>query len=452
MSQITLDGCRSFVASRLLTPKPYPQDNPTSAIPGRIGIELEAFPYVKSTASPHGVLPVKLNGGDKPLAQALVQVCQRHGGVPKYWTSTFAASDPVKEIQEIRFPDGDALYFEPGGQVEISTIPCDNLEEAQNKLHMLQGILAEVTQEYGIHFLQCGTHPWSTTSEIGNQLNKPRYRAMEEYFNAIGPYGKQMMLQTCALQVNLDLGADDATQIRRLAACSLLAPFATALFANSPVIAGTQTGHSSHRGFLWQQLDPARTGIVPLYEALDTMQNTMLTDRYLDFGLAAPLIYINALGARVLPREWTLAYWLSNPIDGIHPDDADIANHFSLLFPEVRPKGYIELRSVDAPPVEWQMVPACFYTGLLYNDAYLDRVLELLSPIRNRINALFNSAIYGLDSGLLFSIAQQLMRFSIDGFSQLPDHFTGIVLQQQMITFYEHFTLQRKTFAGMHSL
>lgn len=100
--------------------------------------------------------------------------------------------------------------------------------------------------------------------------------------------------------------------------------------------------------------------------------------------MKAPILHIRALGDRVFPVDFTFDSWLKNPIAGLSPSWDDLENHLSLLYPEVRIKGFLEIRTADALPREWQLVPAFFYTGLLYSDDSLEKVLELLLPFRKK--------------------------------------------------------------------
>jgi glutamate--cysteine ligase len=118
-----------------------------------------------------------------------------------------------------------------------------------------------------------------------------------------------------------------------------------------------------------------------------------------------------------------------------------------LLFPEVRIKGYLELRSIDAPPVEWQMIPVLFYAGLLYNAPHLEKTLELLSPLAPDINSFFSLAVKGLESDEVNSYSKELMQLAIEGLSCLPNDLIHKDYIQQLIDFYTKFTLQRRSFA-----
>jgi glutamate--cysteine ligase len=445
--KLTREHCRQFLEEHLFTPKALRSSEVEADAIGSVGLELETFPFFKDSKHRFGVAPIPLFGREFPLADFLSQVAVGHGGKVIRYTSDPSIATTSSSTDKIVFPDGDLLQFEPGGQIEISTAPCNTIAELQAHLDVRKAMLGELTTHHQVHFGQFGTNPWFTVGEIGNQLSKPRYRALEDYFDRLGPYGKQMMLQTGSLHINLDLGTSRTKAIKRIVAANLLVPFVTAIFAHSPFIAGNNTGHKAYRSFLWQHLDVARTGILPISHRAQPLDFNALLDAYLDLALSAPVIYIPALDNRVFSKEVTMEYWMANGVEGVWPGGPDFENHVSLLFPEVRLKGYLEIRSVDAPPKGWEMVPVCFYCGLLYSDSHLDQVLEILLPLAPRIQALFEAATFGFDSEELFILSRQLVRLALDGFDQLPGSFKNESHQQQFISFYEQFTSQRRTFA-----
>ena len=85
-----------------------------------------------------------------------------------------------------------------------------------------------------------------------------RYERMADYLGRRGPAGARMMRQTASFQVALDLDDEPWLRWRVLNAA---APYVVAIFANSPVYAGVETGCASTRAQVWRALDPARTGL-----------------------------------------------------------------------------------------------------------------------------------------------------------------------------------------------
>lgn len=416
-------------------------------IPGAIGVELELFPYIKWTQHPLGAAPAKLFDPPHSVVEHLLQASTDKGGRAVSKDSDKTEPLQVSLVDKIQFDNADVIQFEPGGQVELCTAPCTSIHAIQLRLQSMKELLGSTTSAQPIRYLQMGTNPWFTVHEIGNQLNRPRYRALEQYFGNIGDYGKQMMLQTASLHINVELGRDPSTRVKRVVAANLLAPFATALFAHSSVVGGAITHHKAHRSFIWQHADNTRTGILQLGNIVGDLEFQSLVDIYTQFALQAPVLYIPSLQNRVFPREITLDYWLTHGVEGGFPLMSDIENHLSMLFPEVRLKGYIEIRTVDAPPLGWELVPVMFYAALLYSEEFLERTIDLLLPLAPRIRELQAMAVFGLESNEIYTLARGLLLLAIDGLTHLPEPFAPIAQQRLLARFYEEFTSRRKTFA-----
>ncbi|OOG77140.1 glutamate-cysteine ligase family protein [Algoriphagus sp. A40] len=437
IEKLSPEICRNYIEKVLF--EPTPSQNKNSKGPGFVGIELEVFPVRFTENSQNKVLPVPLLGNPFSLFEELVNTSKGFGGTAK--------SAEKKCVSDIEFPNGNSFQFEPGGQVEIVTAACGSLQELVSHLQFSQNILDLISEKSQISFAQLGTNPWFDADQIGLQLDKPRYRALQRYFSGISPYGIQMMRQTCSLHVNLDVGKDQETRVKRMTAANLLVPFATAIFANSGIIQGKVMERKSHRSFIWQNLDPSRSGILDWGKSSGFPTQENLIDAYLDLAMKAPIIHILSLGDRVFPANITWDYWLKNPTEGISPTLEDLDNHLSLLYPEVRPKGFLEIRTADALPRDWQLVPAFFYTGLLYSEKSLDKTLELLLPLSNEINTLYREASFGFESAQILSLSKTLMSIALEGLSGLPEEFVGAKPLVNLNSFYEKFTAQGKTVA-----
>ena len=411
-----------------------------------MGVELESFTYRIDPITRKAV-SVSFQAAEDSLAPALIRAANAAGGQVCYVEE--GGENPAKTVGAIAFSDGNSFTFEPGGQVEISTAPCDNLDELASNVERMQDILKSVTQDAGISFAQIGAQPWFQSEEIGLQVRKQRYLAMDSYFDSIGPFGRRMMRQTCSLQVNLELGCEPSAFVRRFVGANLLSPFSTAIFANSSVFAGKVQEQKSYRSFLWRRLDPRRTGIVGLGKSSSTFAVGDLVDAYLEFALQAPLIYLDGVASPLISPNFTWERWLREPLQGHEPTTALLANHLSLLFPEVRPRGHVEIRSIDVLPVEWQLVPASFYAGLLLPEKQLEKTLDCLLPLIPRMDVLLEQAPWGLASPELSSLANRLMKLAIDGLVSLPKEFRGRGHLESLVSFYEGFTARGRTLADL---
>ena len=285
--------------------------------------------------------------------------------------------------------DGDSLdgtvTVEPGGQVELSSRPGSTLQHAVDTMRRDLTILRRRAARCGAGLVGLGADPARSPRRI---TDNPRYVAMERYLDAWGPAGRTMMCSTASVQVNVEAGvappptAEAATAtapIRDHAArwelLHAIGPTLVAAFANSPRCAGRETGWKSTRQGLWLQLDPARTG-VPRAEAGEGPAAA-----WTRWSLDAPLMMVRRpAGSWAAPAGLTFRTWLrlgSRAIpDRPPPTVDDLAYHLTTLFPQVRPKGYFEVRYIDAQPGHWWMVPGAVISTLLNDAPAAERVMD----------------------------------------------------------------------------
>jgi glutamate--cysteine ligase len=134
-----------------------------------------------------------------------------------------------------------------------------------------------------------------------------------------------------------------------------------AAFANSPVHAGVRTGWKSERQRVWQELDPQRTAVPAGADPVSA---------WADYTLDAPVMLQRRDGPSwAVEPGHTFRGWLARE-DG--PTAEDLALHMTTLFPPVRPRGWFEVRYLDAQPWEWWPVPMAVLTALLEDEAAAD--------------------------------------------------------------------------------
>ncbi|MBT8188900.1 MAG: hypothetical protein KJO29_00610, partial [Bacteroidia bacterium] len=295
---LTLEKCREIIEQKLF-------NNSTKTanrdFVGLVGLELESIPVFCPFPGHHQKIP-DLFGHDFSVANALLEISRRKDqnitGYP----------------DKISLSGGSGFQFEPGGQTEITTRPCQSLTELKNELAFCQEIQEKVTEEFSIQFIQHGINPWFNEFEIGLQNNKQRYKTMAQYFDEIGPYGRKMMVQSCSMHINLDFGEDWDTRISRFILSNLLVPFSSVLFANSAIVSGKKSMHKSYRRFIWNHLDPTRTGMLDLKGLSGLPDKDWIIDKYLEFVLNAPLIYIEGTDESEAPLKISLDKWLKKPV------------------------------------------------------------------------------------------------------------------------------------------
>lgn len=265
----------------------------------------------------------------------------------------------VKGAPRFLLPRGGAVTFEPGGQVEFASRPFTGPRALIAELHDVVGGLSAAALAADIDLVSAGIDPFNAITAAPLQVPSARYRMMDAYFETIGPAGRRMMRQTASVQVNVDPAGDAAATWRMLNAG---APYLTAIFANSPVHAGALTGCASYRAETWRHLDPARTGILRC--SGDTAAE------YAAFALEAPVIFRKTPEGRHLPlRNWLHGHTDPQPL---------IDEHLSTLFPEVRAKGYFEVRSIDAIPPQWYAAPIILLAGMVMDADAMRLCADLL--------------------------------------------------------------------------
>ncbi len=431
---ITASGCFEYIQEKVFPLRSadycvkYPQ------WPGQVGIEIEMLPLRKASLTQAKPSTVALFGSNS-LATYLGSMQKEH----KDWRYNVLPEEP-DHLLNIQLEDADQISFEPGGQLEFSTRPYPCLLEAAKRVSQVQAWLDKAAEQAGIRIFQIGMNPWLSVDEIGLQMTKPRYKAMDRFFTADGPDGRRMMRQTCTIQVNLDFGGSEEMLAKRYLASNLVAPLATAIFANSPFLEGQPTGLKTNRGAVWQKMDPTRTGFTQLDEVVRRLNRRACVDAYLEKVMQGRVVFVEKLNYKAIETKLSFRDWVEHGVEGVRPTLKDFQTHLSLMFPEVRARGFIELRSVDCQHRFWQMVPSAFYTGLLYDDTSLNALLDLLLPLRPDLFKHWKLSLQGLDDPKMATLAQKVSRLAMDGFARLPQCFQDPESPKLFEKFYETFT------------
>jgi glutamate--cysteine ligase len=262
----------------------------------------------------------------------------------------------------------------------------------------------------GIDLLAVGIDPLNTAERAPLLIHAKRYQRMAEYLGRLGPSGARMMRQTAAFQIGVDFDDEPWLRWRVLNAA---APYVVAIFANSPIYAGEPTGHQSARADVWRNLDPVRTGI-PFDEAAPVQA-------YLEFALAAPAILLPTLDGEHRP----FGEWLTHA----NPTAEEWQEHLSTLFPEVRPRGHLELRSADAIAPQWYAGPIALTAGILYDSRALRAAADLL-PVPE-LGLLERAGRLGLHDPAIARTAADLFELALTGCAGLgPRYFHPSDLEQ----------------------
>ncbi len=252
-------------------------------------------------------------------------------------------------------PGGSRITYEPGGQVELSSPPRRGVVEACHVMEADRAVVAEALARDGCSLIGAGVDP---VRQPHRQLRAPRYDAMEAYFDSGGCAGRWMMSRTGSVQVNLDNGRDAVDAERRWRLAQQLGPTLIATFANSPLAGGRVTGWRSTRSAVWWAIDPSRT------RPVDARRGRAA---WLDYALTARVMCIRTNADTYQPITEPLRFvdWIMQGHELGFPSTEDLDYHLTTLFPPVRPKGWLEIRYLDALPCPWWKVAAAVTTTLL---------------------------------------------------------------------------------------
>jgi glutamate--cysteine ligase len=401
MSRLSRSALRAYLEGRTFAA-------PAVGLPNarRVGAEVELIPVDAATRR-----PCPLEEGAGPATLPFL----RRFGSRQGWVEQRTA----KGVACFTVPGGGSITFEPGGQIEYASPPSRSATTLINRLRGVVVPLRAAASAEGITLLTVGIDPRNPVEQVPLQLSCDRYVRMAAHFARIGRSGARMMRQTAALQISVDFEDEPFVRWRLLNA---LAPFVTAVFANSPMYAGRYTRHRSYRAHCWRTLDPDRTGLP--YDEKEPI------DRYLDFALDAPAILLPTVDGRCA----SFRSWLSRA----NPSVDEWETHLTTLFPEVRPRGHLELRSIDAIDPAWYPAALAMVAGLAYEPRARRAALDLL-PAPD-LGLLERAGRLGLADPALAHTASDLFELALAGCAVLGTKFLQPAHLDEARAYFERYT------------
>ncbi len=368
----------------------------------RVGLEHERFVYPRGSSQPVGYSGAK---GIGALLAALEPAGYR----------------PFRDV-----PDGPTIALtkqrltvslEPGGQVELSGSPFRTAREAHAESLQNAADLRGAAASLGMVPVCFGYRPWGTTADM-QWMPKARYAAMRQTLSSRGRLARDMMLMTCTTQVSLDW-EDEADCARKVTVAARLAPLLVALYANSPLVDGQPVGWQSYRSRVWNEVDPLRCGYFPAL-----VDGSFSYRAYVDWALDAPLLFLRR-GGRYESPDLTFRALLEHGWGGAPALASDWTDHVSTLFPEVRIKSVLEVRSADSGSVATAGALAALWRGLLYDSRALEDAERLVPRLSFAEHLAFHAEaqLHGLHGTLrgtpLVELARDLVRVGREGLLRL---------------------------------
>lgn len=263
----------------------------------------------------------------------------------------------------------NTITLEPGSQIELSIEPQKTIFELENKIKTLNASMAPILKKYGITLLNYGVSPLSTHRNI-NLIPKERYKIMAKYLWGI--LSDVMMRETAGIQGTFDFkNEEDAAKKFKIA--NKLSPFMTAIFANSPIRGGVETGYKSFRGLSWLNTDNDRCGFAC------NLNKDFSFNEYIENVINSPMIFIKKDNKNIkINGKISFAEYMANGFEGFEANIEDFLLHSNLYFPEVRLRNFIEIRNHDCNHMPYSVLAV--YKGILYSENSLNEIEELLKP------------------------------------------------------------------------
>ena len=386
----------------------------------RIGTEHEKFGYQRDT-----LLPLPYDGPQS--IRAMLEGMAEHFG----WKPVLEQGKIIGLNQ-----DDANISLEPGGQFELSGAPVETIHDTCDEVQRHLAEVKAVADRIDAGFIGLGAAPiWA--QEQMPMMPKGRYGLMTPYMQEVGTLGTQMMYRTCTVQVNLDFGSE-ADMVKKLRVALALQPATTALFANSPFLDGKPNGFKSWRSHIWQNLDDARTGLLPF-----VFDDGFGYEAWADYVLDVPMYFVYRDGKYIDALGQSFRDFLDGrlpALPGEKPTLSDWADHMTTVFPEARVKKFIEMRGADGGPWSRLCALPALWVGLIYDETALDAAWDLVkgwdAETREELRrAAARDALQGEANGVrLHDVAREMVaiarsglaaraRPSADGFNHDETHF-----------------------------
>ncbi|MCL1845999.1 MAG: glutamate-cysteine ligase family protein [Defluviitaleaceae bacterium] len=307
-----------------------------------LGVELEHFVINKKTRTP------------LPYQNGVAEILRRFA--PIFGTPVLSDG----QIIGITGKNSD-ISLEPAAQLEISIRPSSCLDEIRNTYDDFFAKISPVLDEMNCELLYAGTLENALSLPL---IPKRRYEIMDEHFKKTGTHGLQMMRGTAATQISIDYESEADFSKKFRVACALTPIFSFLC----------DTTGKMHRTHIWNNVDPARSGIVP--------KSPDKTFTFLDYAK-----YIYDRPPIFILQENEPVYTANKPNSEIFAQKklttADIEHITSMAFPDVRLQNRIELRMADSLPIEKTLNFADLLKKIFYNEEILEKYFCETRDVKN---------------------------------------------------------------------
>lgn len=304
------------------------------------------------------------------------------------------------------------ITLEPAAQIEVSIIPLDSLEKISNVYSEFLSRINAVLSEYNYSLVTKGYQPKSLVDDL-ELIPKDRYEMMDSYFLSKGNKARYMMRGSASVQVNIDY-IDEKDFALKFRLANILSPLFYLLTDNADVFEGKAYNGYSLRSWVWEQVDESRCGFYDF----------TTFEEYAEWIYSTEPIFIINDKEEFTSRKTNEEIFSDKELSRDH-----IKHIFSMVFPNVRVKQFIEIRTGDSLPFDLMIGYAAFIKGLFYNKRAVDKLNEIFCDItvdqmKNQMLLIrengFDCSFYNMD---LKALTEMVFRFAKEGLSEDERHY-----------------------------
>lgn len=319
--------------------------------------------------------------------------------------------------------NGDSITLEPGAQLELSIKNCDAIEEIKERYCSFVKDIFPILESKNYSLLSIGYRPIEKIANIP-MIPKERYKYMSQYLSQRGKYALNMMKGSASLQISLDYTSEE-DYIKKNRVANYLSPAISYLYDNSPIFEGNIHEGNGARVQIWNNMDDERSRLIP-----GVLDKDFGYEDYADYILERPCI-IALLDDQLV---FTGNKAAKEVYENIEMTTGQIEHLFSMVFPDVRTKKYIEIRMSDSVPYPYNLSSAVLWKSILYHKDNLEYFYqESLKSSTVEIERLREQLITGEEEALkrITQVVETLLMRAIDVVSSEERKYIDLLIKLQ---------------------
>ena len=310
-----------------------------------------------------------------------------------------------------------------GGQIVYEVGPCTHLAEILQAIEHLDRQLHVTTHGMGCDYdlVAEGYNPFVQAPLDVALVPRTRYTLLNAYLAQTGRYARDMMRCCCATQISLDYarGRSGIDAYRIAVALSPIFMFLTDN-VRSFRFSGARRCPRMTRSLVWEEVDPARCGVVP-----GTFAEGFNTTTYLNWlESLRPILFTDSLGHTTSTGKRTLREVMGDRVF----TGSEALGLFTTVYPNVRLGRRMELLQADSLRPRMAVGYAAFVKGIFCNPLALDSAADLIGQVTDEDVSLasyelrvrgWDAIIYGRPASQIVSALITIARNGIGNTEEL---------------------------------